>query len=66
MRYMNDQLDQIKKNHTWKMVLRLVENNNIRTKWVFQNKMNEDGQVTRNKERVVYEGYSKVEEINFI
>jgi len=35
------------------------------TKWVFWNKLNEDGHVTRNKERLVCKGYSQVEGIYF-
>ena len=39
--------------------------NIIRTKWVFKNKMNEDGQVIRNKARLVCKGYAQVEGIDF-
>jgi len=37
----------------------------IGTKWVFRNKLNEDGKVVRNKERLVYKGYAQVEGIEF-
>jgi hypothetical protein len=37
----------------------------IGTKWVFRNKLNEDGQVTRNKARLVCKGYAQVEGIDF-
>lgn len=33
----------------------------IGTKWVFINKLNEDGQVTKNKARFVCKGYEKIE-----
>ena len=33
----------------------------IGTKWVFRNKLNEDGKVSRNKARLVYKGYSHKE-----
>ena len=33
----------------------------IETKWVFRNKMDEDGVVTRNKARLVAKGYSQEE-----
>jgi len=36
----------------------------IGTKWVFRNKMNENG-VVRNKARLVCKGYSQVEGIDF-
>lgn len=35
------------------------------TKWVFRNKLNEDGQVVRNKARLVCKGYAQVEGIDF-
>jgi hypothetical protein len=41
------------------------EQNVIGTKWVFRNKINEDGKVTRNKARLVCKGYAQVEGIYF-
>jgi hypothetical protein len=35
------------------------------TKWVFRSKLNEDGQVTRNKARLVCKGYAHIEGIDF-
>ena len=37
----------------------------IGTKWVFSSKLNEDGQVTRNKARLVCKGYAQIEGIDF-
>jgi hypothetical protein len=37
----------------------------IVTKWVFINKLNEHGQVTRNKARLVCKGYTQVEGSEF-
>ena len=37
----------------------------IGTKWVFRNKLNEDGQIIRNKARLVCKGYAQVEGIDF-
>jgi hypothetical protein len=37
----------------------------IGTKWVFRNKLNEYGQVTRNKAILVCKGYAKIEGIDF-
>ena len=42
---MKEELDQILKNETWELVPRLVRKNVIETKWVFMNKMNEQGEV---------------------
>lgn len=60
---MEEELNQIQKNKTWELLTRPVDNNVIETKWVFRNKLNEKGQVTTNKERLVYKGYSQVEGI---
>jgi hypothetical protein len=37
----------------------------IGTKWVLKKKINEDGQVTKNKEILVCKGYAQVEGIYF-
>jgi hypothetical protein len=55
---MDEELDQIEKNDTWELVPRPKNKNVIDTKWVFNNKLNEDGQVTRNKARLVCKGYA--------
>ena len=52
------ELDQIVKNETWELLPRPKDKNVIGTKWVFKNKMNEQGEVVRNKERLVCKGYS--------
>ena len=36
----------------------------IGAKWVFRNKLNEDGKVSRNKARFVCKGYSQEEDID--
>ena len=45
------------------MVPRLVDKNAIGTKWVFKNKMNEQGEVIKNKARLVCKGYSHKKEL---
>jgi hypothetical protein len=62
---MDEELDQIEKNDTWELVPRPKNKNVIGTKWVFINKLNEDGEVTRNKARLVCKGYAQVEGIEF-
>jgi hypothetical protein len=62
---MEDELDQIEKNETWELVPRPKYKNVIGTKWVSINKLNEDGQVMRNKSRLVCKEYSEVEGIYF-
>ena len=55
---MNEELDQIEKNQTWELVPRPKNKNVIGTKWVFKNKVNENGQVITNKARLVCKGYA--------
>jgi len=62
---MNEELDQIEKNDTWELVPRPKNKNMIGTKWVFRNKLNEYGQVTTNKARLVCKGYAQIRGINF-
>jgi hypothetical protein len=62
---MDEELDQIEKNDTWDLVPRPKNKNVIDTKWVFRNKLNEDGLVTRNKARLVCKGYAQIEGIDF-
>jgi hypothetical protein len=62
---MEEELNQIKKNETWELVPRPKEKKVIGTKWVFKNKLNEDGQVTRNNARLVCKGYAQVEGVYF-
>ena len=57
--------DQIEKNHTWKLVPRCHDKNVIGTKWVFKNKLNENGEVIQNKARIVCKGCAQKEGIDF-
>jgi hypothetical protein len=62
---MDEKLDQIEKNDTWELVPGPKNKNVIGTKWVFRNKLTKDGQVTRNKDRLVCKGYAQIEGIDF-
>jgi hypothetical protein len=62
---MDEELDQIENNDTWELVPRPRNKNVISTKWVFRNKLNEYGKVTRNDSRLVCKGYPQVEGIDF-
>jgi hypothetical protein len=61
IRAMNEELDQIEKNNTWEFVPRPTDKNALGSKWVFKNKINEQGQIVRNKARLVCKGYAQVE-----
>jgi hypothetical protein len=56
---MNEELDQIEKNQTWELVPRPKDKNVIGTKWIFKNKLNENGEIIKNKAILVCKGYSK-------
>jgi len=49
----------------WTLVPRKHEMNIIGTKWVYRNKMDKHGAITRNKARLVAKGYNQEEEIDF-
>ena len=53
MKFGSKLLDQIEKNKTWELVPKPQDKNVIGTKWVFKNKVNENGQVIKNKARMV-------------
>jgi hypothetical protein len=55
----------LKKNQTWKLVPRPKNKNVIGTKWVYKNKMNENGEVIGNKSRLVCKGYALVEGVDY-
>eukprot|EP00253_Pinus_taeda_P017372 PITA_17372 len=42
---MDEELEQIEKNNTWELVARPKDKNVIGTKWIFKNKLNENGEV---------------------
>ncbi len=62
---MNEELDRIEQNNTWELVPRPTDKNVIGSKWVFKNKLNEQGQIVRNKARLVCKGYAQVEGQDF-
>jgi hypothetical protein len=65
LKSMNEELDQIEKNDTWELVPKPVNKNVIGSKWVYKNKMNEQGNIVRNKARLVCKGYAQIEGLDF-
>ena len=55
---MQDELGQFKRNEVWDLVPRLEGVNVIGTKWVYKNKLDEQGVVTINKCKLVSQGYT--------
>jgi len=62
---MQDELNQFKRNDVWDLVSKPEHKNIIGTKWVFRNKLNEQGEVIRNKARLVAQRYSQQEDIDY-
>ena len=62
---MQEQLNQFIRRNVWTLVVRPLDNNVIITKWVFKNKLDEHGVVIRNKARLVAQGYTQEEDINY-
>jgi hypothetical protein len=62
---MHEELENSERNQVWTLVVPLRNVNVIGTKWVFKNKQGEDGEVVRNKARLVAQGYNQVEGLDF-
>ncbi|KAA3488201.1 Copia protein [Gossypium australe] len=53
------------KNQVWNLVDRPSDHPTIRNKWVFRNKLDENGNIVRNKARLVAKGYNQEEGIDY-
>ncbi|CAL8113462.1 unnamed protein product [Prunus armeniaca] len=62
---MQEELNQFKRNDVWYLVPRPKDSNVIGTKWIFQNKTDEKGQIMRNKARLVAQCYTQIEGLDF-
>ena len=62
---MNEEPEKIEKNNTLELVPRPHDKNVIGTKWIFKNRLNGNGEVIRNKARLVCKGYAQQEGIDF-
>jgi len=58
---MQEELNQFKRSEVWDLVPRSEVMSVIGTKWIFKNKSDEHGIVTRNKARLVAQGYTQIE-----
>jgi hypothetical protein len=61
---MQEELNNFTRNEVWKLVPK-PKQNVIRTKWVFRNKQDEHGIITRNKARLVAKGFTQIEGLDF-
>ncbi|KAK1628882.1 hypothetical protein QYE76_003197 [Lolium multiflorum] len=63
---MQEELNNFKRNDVWTLMKRPDHCRNvIGTKWIFKNKQDERGTIIRNKARLVAQGYSQVEGVDF-
>jgi hypothetical protein len=62
---MHDELENFERNLVWTLVDPSRDVNVIGTKLVFKNKQGEDSEVVRNKARLIAQGYSQVEGLDF-
>ncbi|XP_070010869.1 uncharacterized mitochondrial protein AtMg00820-like [Nicotiana sylvestris] len=62
---MQDELNQFERSQVWYLVPRPKGISVIGTKWVFRNKLDEHGIVIRIKERLMVQGYSQEEGIDY-
>ena len=62
---MHEELENFSTNHVWTLVPRPKKTNVISTKWIFKNKLDEFGNIIRNKARLVTWWYTQVKEIDF-
>ncbi|GKF33139.1 retrovirus-related pol polyprotein from transposon TNT 1-94 [Tanacetum coccineum] len=62
---MQDELNQFIANDVWKLVPQPRNMTIIGTKWVFRNKLDENGIVSRNKAWLVAQGYNQQEGIDY-
>ena len=62
---MQEELNQFERNEVWELVPRPNDQSVIGTKWVYRNKMDENGIIIRNKARLVAQGYNQQEGIDY-
>nr|ABF97186.1 retrotransposon protein, putative, unclassified [Oryza sativa Japonica Group] len=61
---MQEELNNFTRNQVWTLVER-PDQNVIGTKWIFRNKQDEHGVVVRNKARLIVQGFTQVEGLDF-
>nr|XP_016462080.1 PREDICTED: uncharacterized protein LOC107785320 [Nicotiana tabacum] len=62
---MKEEPDQFERDKVWNLVPKPSDASIVGTKWVFRNKLNESGQVVHKKARLVTQGYSQQEGIDY-
>ena len=62
---MHEELNQFVRNDVWELTPRPENVHVIGTKWIFKNKINEDGEIIQNKFWLVAQGYTQAEGVDF-
>ncbi|XP_019185052.1 PREDICTED: uncharacterized protein LOC109180022 [Ipomoea nil] len=62
---MQEELGQFERNKVWSLIPKPDNVNVVGTKWIFRNKTDADGNIARNKARLVAQGYSQIEGIDY-
>ncbi|KAK2363148.1 cysteine-rich RECEPTOR kinase [Trifolium repens] len=62
---MQEELNQFKRNDVWDLVPPPPSHQVIETRWVFRNKLDENGIIIRNKAQLVAQGYNQEEGIDY-
>ncbi|XP_059654835.1 uncharacterized mitochondrial protein AtMg00820-like [Cornus florida] len=62
---MKEELEQIEKNDTWILIPRPNHKNVIGSKWIFRNKLDEKGIVTKNKVRLVCKDFAQIAGLDY-
>nr|GEZ37395.1 retrovirus-related Pol polyprotein from transposon TNT 1-94 [Tanacetum cinerariifolium] len=62
---MQEELNKFKRNDVWELVPNPMDMTIIGIKWVYKNKLDENGVITRNKARLVAHGYNQQEGIDY-
>ncbi|CAA7031653.1 unnamed protein product [Microthlaspi erraticum] len=65
MNYKQMELEEFVRNDVWELVPLPDGVNVVGTKWIFKNKTDDAGSIVRNKSRLVAQGYSQVEGVDF-
>jgi hypothetical protein len=62
---MHEELENFERNQVWILVEPPHDVNVIGTKWVLRNKQGDDGEVVRNEDHLVAQGFSQVDRLDF-
>ena len=62
---MEEEIKALHDNNTWHLVLRLIHNIVIESKWVYRIKYKENGTIDRYKARLVAKGFTQISGVDF-